>query len=121
MKEILSEFGLQGVSHRFSAALHLCFCFSTALCVCVCARAYVRACVFQPHVTLYLSLNSQFERLGLILLLTVNSFAPTKVPNIRYELSQPPPVIRSSSATAQVNHLPRLPISPAPPRRRGCL
>lgn len=103
MKEILSEFGLQGVSHRLFSALHLCFCFS-ALCVCEC----MHVCVwFQSCVTLYLSLNSQAEDLSLILLLTVNSFTPTKVPNIRYELSQSPPLSQSSTTvmSTQVKYI----------------
>lgn len=101
MKEILSEFGLQGVSHRLFSALHLCFCFS-ALCVCACVRVWFQSCV-----TLYLSLNSQVEHLSLILLLTVNSFTPTKVPNIRYELSQSPPFSQSSATvmSTQVKHI----------------
>lgn len=109
MKEILSEFGLQGVSHRLFSALHLCFCFSalcSCMCVCVCERASVRVW-FQSCVTLYLSLNSQVEHLSLILLLTVNSFTPTKVPNIRYELSQSPPFSQSSATvmSTQVKHI----------------
>ncbi len=43
MKEILSEFGLQGVSHRSAAAVHACVSVSS-LCVCV---------QFQTHVMLH--------------------------------------------------------------------
>ncbi|CAG5867123.1 unnamed protein product [Menidia menidia] len=57
MKEILSEFGLQGVSHS----------------------------------------------LGFILVFTVNSFTPTKVPNVRYELSElPPSILGNTTVNAQV-------------------
>lgn len=60
-----------------SCSTHLCFCFSSA-------------CVprFQPGVTLCLS-SLSFNTLA-SLVMTVDSFTPTKVPNVRYELSDSP-------------------------------
>lgn len=60
-----------------SCSTHLCFCFDSA-------------CVpgFRPRVTLCLP-SLSFNTLT-SLVMTVDSFTPTKVPNVRYELSDSP-------------------------------
>nr|XP_020456647.1 host cell factor 2-like [Monopterus albus] len=63
--------------------------------------AFILHSHFQPGVMLCLSLISHFEH---ILVLTVTSFTPTKVPNVRYELSELAlsDQCRNAAANAQV-------------------
>lgn len=87
MKEILSELGLQGVSHRSAVSLF-----------------HIQILSFSSF-----SVPSRSASVSLFfLLLTADSFTPTKVPNVRYDLSEPAPSNqpRSAAASVQVEHTP---------------
>lgn len=61
MKEILSEFGLQGVSHRSATAVHTCV--SVQLCVCV--HCSLSLCVFVVSLSCHAQLESHLSVLTL--------------------------------------------------------